>query len=218
MRRPFEGNVVITQEYGERNSFYRKGYHTGVDYGNIAGNKVVAPTDGKVIEAGYEANTKNGRGHFAVIQGGDGVTHHLYHMRDKVLVSVGQLVTEGTHLGYVGNTGASQGAHLHWETRRNGVDFPPGTWLFASKPVYTPPVKTEYVRVFGDFRSVWNNPWANGNKNGTIAPNQWPGKYLDYKVLERKGDYVKISTSMYGTGWILVRGQGTENLTQFYWA
>jgi murein DD-endopeptidase MepM/ murein hydrolase activator NlpD len=37
-----------------------------------------------------------------------------YHL-DKILVKTGQEVTKDTRIGYYGNTGASSGAHLHFE-------------------------------------------------------------------------------------------------------
>lgn len=218
-RRPFNGAVVITQEYGAPNSFYRKGYHTGVDYGLNQGTEVVSPTNGTVIETGYESSRTNGRGNYIIIKGDDGVSHNLYHMRDFALVRSGR-VAEGQLVGYVGNTGASEGAHLHWETRRapydGNSDFPPGTWLFADRNVYVPqpqaPATREFVRVFGDFRTLYSAPGV--RTTNRISPNQFGG-HLDYVVLERSGNYVKIQTQMYGTKWIYV-GADVASLTQFF--
>ena len=218
-RRPFDGPVRITQEYGERNSFYRKGYHTGVDYGLSIGHPLVSPTRGTVQETGYEASRTNGRGYFVIIKGDDGVTHHIYHMNRQSLVKAGVRVSEGTPIGAVGNTGASEGAHLHWETRRaphdGSADFAPGTWLFApSKPyVPAPPVTKEYIRIFGDYRTLYRS--AGRGWKGVLAPNAFGGGKLDYEVLGRSGDFVKIRTGMLGEGWIFA-GNSVANLTQFY--
>lgn len=219
-RRPFNGPVNITQEYGARNSAYRKGYHTGVDYGLSTGTPVVSPTNGVVREVGYEASTTNGRGHFIVVQGDDGIAHCLYHLQSRPLVTSGR-VSEGQHIGNSGNTGASSGPHLHWETRKapfdGNSDIAPGSWLFAGAPVYQPPVNVptptrQFVRIFGDFRSLYRNPGS--TKFAQLAPNQFGGR-LDYMILARDGQFVKIQTQMYGQGWIYV-GPDVASLTQFF--
>jgi hypothetical protein len=43
---------------------------------------------------------------------------HFAHMRDVPLVNQGQVVTQGTQLGLVGNTGQSYGAHLHFQINK----------------------------------------------------------------------------------------------------
>lgn len=211
MRRPFNGQVVISQEYGVRDSVYRKGYHTGVDYALPSGHELVSPTNGTVLESGSDSS----RGNFIIIRGADGVTHHLYHMRGRAVVSSGE-VAEGQHVGYVGSTGMSSGPHLHWETRRNDVDFAPGSWLFSQGPFVpdAPKPKTYCVRVFGDFRTLYSSPGVRTSQQ--IRPNQFGGS-LDYVVLAQSGVYVKIRTQMYGERWIYC-GADVANLTQYYWA
>lgn len=215
-RRPFDGQVSISQEYGTPNRRYRKGYHTGVDYRLGTGHKLVSPTNGTVRQTGYESSAVNGRGHFIIILGDDGVSHHLYHMSQPPVVRTGSRVTAGQHVGYVGNSGASDGPHLHWETRRSPhdgtSDFAPGTWLFAGKPVYVPAPQKEYVRIFGDYRTLYSAPGS--GRKAILAPRLFGGK-LDYQVLARSGQFVQIQTSFFGKGWIYC-GPDVANLTQFY--
>lgn len=210
-KRPFDGAVNISQEYGVPNRYYRKGYHTGVDYALGTGHKLVSPTNGDVIEAGYEASRTNGRGHFIVIRGDDGVTHHLYHMNGTALVKSGR-VSEGQHIGAVGSTGASSGPHLHWETRKGGNDFPPAQWLFAGRPVYVPAPQRDFVRIFGDYRTLYSSPGS--GRKAVLSPRLFGGK-LDYEVLERSGNFVKVQTSFFGQGWLYV-GADVSHLTQYY--
>ena len=217
MRRPFDGAVVITQEYGTKNSIYRKGYHTGVDYGLNTGHPLVSPTSGVVTEVGYESSRVNGRGHFIIILGDDGISHHLYHLNGVPYVRSGR-VAEGQAIGQVGNSGASSGPHLHWETRRaphDGTsDFAPGSWLFGSKAyVPAPAVVKQYVRIFGDYRSLYWNA-GGGIRKAILTPNAFGGK-LDYEVVGRNGQYVQIQTSFFGKGWIYC-GSDVSHLTQFY--
>lgn len=215
-RRPFNGNVNITQEYGQRAPGTRRGYHTGVDYGLPVGTPIVAPEAGTIQQNGDGRAPADGRGYFVLLKGNSGTMHCLYHL-NQMGVANGS-VSEGQLVGYSGNTGLSSGPHLHWETRRAPYDgysdFAPGTWLFGSAPVYVPPVVTtkQYVRIFGDFRTVYANP-GSGPK-GRILPNSFGGK-LDYQILSRSGNFVQISTQSYGVVWIYV-GPDVASLTQYY--
>jgi murein DD-endopeptidase MepM/ murein hydrolase activator NlpD len=44
------------------------------------------------------------------------------HLTSDVLVSTGQRVTKGQHIGYMGNSGSSTGTHLHFGTYLGGQD------------------------------------------------------------------------------------------------
>ena len=51
-----------------------------------------------------------------------------------IAVRPGQRVQAGDLLGYVGNTGLSTGAHLHWEIRVRGVPVDPRQWVEEALP------------------------------------------------------------------------------------
>ena len=55
-----------------------------------------------------------------MLDNGDGVTTVYAHM-SSIAVGVGQQVSQGDVIGYVGSTGNSTGNHLHWEVQINGV-------------------------------------------------------------------------------------------------
>jgi len=98
--------AILTQGIHGRN---------GVDIGATRGTPIHAAADGTVIVA--RANGWNGGyGNYVVITHPNGSQTLYSHMRG-VIVSPGQGVASGQVIGYVGSTGISTGAHLHFEVR-----------------------------------------------------------------------------------------------------
>ncbi len=172
-RRPLNGSPTITQVYGEPSTLYKKGYHTGVDYGVATGTAVVAPANGTIIQVGDGRAASDGRGFFMIIQSDDGVLHNLYHLI-RWHISSGRVV-EGQHVADSDNTGLSTGAHLHWETRRGTQDFNPADWLYATQPSPTPapapPTLPEYARILENKTGV--NQRSAPNTSATVIKD-WP--------------------------------------------
>ena len=85
----------------------------------------------KEKEQGYSGygstNGYGGYGNVVVINHGNGYMT-LYAHCSSLAVSEGQTVSRGQTVGYVGNTGNSYGAHLHFEIRYNGVAKDPDLW------------------------------------------------------------------------------------------
>lgn len=220
MRRPFNGAVNITFEYGASEPGSRRGYHTGVDYDMPVGSSVIAPEAGSIQQNGDGTSKADGRGYFVLVKGDSGTMHCLYHLKQMGVAS--GRVSEGQLVGYSGSSGLSSGPHLHWETRKapydGNSDYPPSQWLFGTAPVYVPPAPaptpttTQYVRIFGDYRTVYAN--AGSSPKARIYPNQFGG-HLDYKIMSRQGDFVQIQTQMFGVGWVYV-GADVASLTQYY--
>ncbi len=111
-------------------------YHGAIDIagGGIMGAQVVAADGGTVIDvynSCYHNWPKNGScgcnggyGNYVMIDHGNGKVTIYAHLTNAV-VSTGQTVSKGQTLGYVGSTGHSTGAHLHFECRYNGVRYDP---------------------------------------------------------------------------------------------
>jgi hypothetical protein len=74
------------------------------------------------------------------------------------------------------------------------------------------PSTGQYVRIFGDYRTLYQGPGTNPFQK--LAPNMYGG-YLDYKVLSRSGNFVEIQTQMFGVGWVYV-GPEVSSLTYFF--
>lgn len=95
--------------------------YNGVDLGAPSGTPIMASAAGEVIVA-KDGGYNGGYGSYVVIQHGNG-SQTLYAHMSKVSASVGSFVEQGQVIGYVGSTGRSTGAHLHFEIR-NGIRNP----------------------------------------------------------------------------------------------
>ncbi len=101
-----------------------KKLHTGVDINGASGAPIVASGAGTVILA----QTYGGYGRAVVIDHGGGLTT-LYAHQSQMAVSVGEEVSRGEVIGYVGCSGSCTGPHLHFEVRVSGVPVDPLGYL-----------------------------------------------------------------------------------------
>ncbi|QEL55198.1 peptidoglycan DD-metalloendopeptidase family protein [Chromobacterium paludis] len=98
--------------------------HTGIDYAASAGTPIVAPADGEVVKATRE----NGYGNVVMIRHNAKLATLYAHMRGFAKgMKPGIKVKAGQVIGYVGSTGRSTGAHLHFEVRINDQPVNPAT-------------------------------------------------------------------------------------------
>ena len=99
-------------------------YHKGIDWATPTGTAVYASCGGTVARAGWGS----GYGYVVYINHPDGRQTRYGHL-SKVLVSVGQTVTQGQKIALSGNTGVSTGPHLHFEILINGSQVNPLSYL-----------------------------------------------------------------------------------------
>jgi murein DD-endopeptidase MepM/ murein hydrolase activator NlpD len=98
--------------------------HNGVDMNANQGDRIVAAGAGIVILS----SVKGGYGNTVMIDHGGGMVT-LYAHQSKLGVSVGQQVTRGQTIGWIGSTGQSTAPHLHYEVRINARPVNPvGYW------------------------------------------------------------------------------------------
>ena len=119
---PLSGQYHLTSRFGWRTHPItgRPNQHTGVD---------VAAPNGTPIESvkgGVVTISERGSsyGNYVVLNHGDGTSSLYAHMSSRA-VSVGQVVKQGSVVGYVGSTGSSTGNHLHLEIRVSGSRIDP---------------------------------------------------------------------------------------------
>ncbi len=121
---------VITSSYKYRPEF--NAFHRGIDiacYGSALGQPIVAAADGTVVYANRYDEWGGGFGYFVMIDHGyDDYGQRIitvYAHCNEVLAYAGQSVSAGELIAYIGNTGDSYGAHLHFEVQVDGQDANP---------------------------------------------------------------------------------------------
>jgi murein DD-endopeptidase MepM/ murein hydrolase activator NlpD len=124
---PVEGES--TDSFGVRGNPFGGGgaeFHPGQDIAAPRGTPVLAPAEGRVVEAGW----KSGYGQTVVIDHGNGLTTRYGHL-SRIEVTAGQEIKRGDQLGQVGSTGRSTGPHLHYEVRVGELPVSPRHYLPA---------------------------------------------------------------------------------------
>ena len=110
----------VTSPFG-----YRWGrLHAGIDIGVPYGTPIHAAASGTVVLAGWTG----GYGNYTCIDHGGGMAT-CYGHQSSYAISNGAQVSQGQVIGYVGSTGHSFGAHLHFEVRINGNPVDPLGYL-----------------------------------------------------------------------------------------
>lgn len=131
---PTPGYYWLSSDWAED-----RGYsHGGIDIAGsgIMGSVVVAADAGTVIDVCNDCyhnwgkygscGCGGGYGNYVWIDHGNGKATIYAHLTEAA-VSVGQTVSAGETLGYVGSTGDSTGPHLHFEARYYGERYNPMT-------------------------------------------------------------------------------------------
>ncbi len=126
---PVPNYYHISSYYGWRNLWGKQDYHDGIDIATgsnserIHGKPIVAANDGEVVKTVY-TDSGTGFGIYAMIDHGGGQIS-IYGHCSSLAVQIGQQVKRGETIAYVGDTGRSSGAHLHFEVRINNQSIDP---------------------------------------------------------------------------------------------
>lgn len=102
--------------------------HRGADFAAPTGTPILASHDGRVRMAGWVGGAFEKGGNLVYLTAHDNSYETSYqHMVSAPIVSVGQNVSKGQVLGYVGSTGYSFGPHLHFELWLGGPAWSSGS-------------------------------------------------------------------------------------------
>jgi murein DD-endopeptidase MepM/ murein hydrolase activator NlpD len=103
----------ITSWYGTRTNPItgaKGSFHSGIDIGAKAGTAIGAAYNGTVVGKGHNSSM----GNWISVKDDNGKTHTYMHMISGALPEVGDYVSQGQVVGYIGSTGNSTGPHLHY--------------------------------------------------------------------------------------------------------
>ena len=107
----------LTGRFGQRSDPFtgEPAFHQGLDISTEKGQPVYATANGRVDSAAYTGEY----GNLITLKHDFGLSTRYGHL-SRFNVKPGQQVNRGEVLGYVGSTGRSTGAHLHYEILANG--------------------------------------------------------------------------------------------------
>ncbi|WP_422001297.1 M23 family metallopeptidase [Reyranella sp.] len=124
----------LSSPFGPRRYYGRasgSGFHNGIDYESRIGQPILAAADGVVelrgphFEYGLTVKIRHAA-HFTTL--------YAHMARFATNLAVGTRVRKGEIIGYVGMTGRSTGAHLHFSTIVNGKFTDPAPYLSDRGP------------------------------------------------------------------------------------
>lgn len=117
LRWPLQVAGTISSRFGSRTSPTQGAStnHRGIDIAVAAGTPIVASAAGTVVTATYSASA----GNYIMIYHGNSL-YTVYMHASKLAVGEEAQVKQGDVIAYVGSTGVSTGAHLHFGVSING--------------------------------------------------------------------------------------------------
>ena len=129
---PFAAFTPVTSPFGVRIHPITgvRTMHYGTDFSSygIRGTPIKSIADG-VVYYKAESYATTGAGNTIIVSHANNVRSQYMHMGAPSSLAVGQRVSAGDVLGYVGSTGAATGPHLHLEVKVNGTNIDPAPYL-----------------------------------------------------------------------------------------
>lgn len=170
-------NRIIEGNQLEITQFYKAGVHNGIDVVNknyTLGN-IIAHTDGVVSEARDGLGNMKGSnsyGNYVKIKHDNGYSTLYAHLaKGTVKVSAGTKVSKGQVLGFMGDSGNSYGAHLHFEVRNESDGrIDPTPYLDADLPAKVEKSTEELAQevIAGKYGNGEDRKKALGNRYGEV--------------------------------------------------
>ena len=116
--------LAVPLEYTYISQGFNAYVHPGLDFVAPYGTPIVSAAAGCVKSVGGGYN--GGYGNLVILDHGNGATTRYAHLqRFAAAITQGACIDAGALIGYVGLTGRTTGAHLHFELRQNGLPVQP---------------------------------------------------------------------------------------------
>ena len=136
--------------------------HGGIDFntdyrvaGDDEGAPLYATTGGTVVQAGWSDSAGNN----ILWQDSAGFYHWYMHLRDAPLKNGKDKIDGGTLLGYMGNTGDSRGAHLHYS-------------IHSQQPAWSSDYTVNPLKYFNNYNaSAGDSTNSSGGNKGGLTHN-----------------------------------------------
>lgn len=128
LENPVDGYVTSGFGYRTHPIYGYRALHDGVDIGAGCGQALYAPASGRVVSRYYQSAWGNRLILDHGYQRGVGLAT-IFNHATRYTVGVGERVSRGQVVGYVGTTGWSTGCHLHFTVMANGRAVDPMNWL-----------------------------------------------------------------------------------------
>lgn len=192
---------------------YSAGVHDGIDLVGAGYTLAweVAHSDGVVVAVRNNCNSfeQGSYGNYIKIKHDDGyytLYAHGAYMSNQV--NVGDRVKRGARIQYMGNTGYSFGAHLHWELRNpSDVRINPTPYLDKDLPDTPSPTPTKKWNL-GDYVSI-NGVYVSSDSTECLKPLVDHGKIT--RIVDARNPYLLNDGNI---GWVndeCITGRYDEN-------
>jgi murein DD-endopeptidase MepM/ murein hydrolase activator NlpD len=118
--------------------------HTGVDFAAPSGTAIYAAADGVITFMDWNGGQHVGYGRYTIIKHNNTYsTAYAHQSKFHAGLRKGSYVRQGQVIGYVGSTGYSTGAHLHYEVMKYGQKVNPSKLLSLSSASISSKDKTQ---------------------------------------------------------------------------
>lgn len=126
---------VISSHFGKRTppGPNTSSYHLGIDIGAAMGSPIYAAADGKVVLIQTAKQSGNPGNYTRILHDNGMITEYMHQSKFAANLKYGMRVKKGDIIGYVGNTGASYGAHLHFGVIVNNANHNPLNYVNIPK-------------------------------------------------------------------------------------